>query len=113
MDFRDLRHKPANTDSTFMVTLTLTVEDARALWSAAADRALAAPGMTIADVLDTIGPREDPSILECISMLTAPAAIPGCALEAFDVRDELVSRQVIHLLPVQERGAPLLPAANG
>ena len=113
MDFRDLRHKPANTDSTFMVTLTLTVEDVKALWSAAADRALAAPGMTIADVLDTIGPREDPAIAECLSMLTAPTRIPGCALEAFEVRGEQAPGQVIHLLPVQERGAPLLPAANG
>ncbi|WP_213982632.1 hypothetical protein [Sphingomonas sp. dw_22] len=95
-----------------MVTLALTVEDARALWSAAADRALSAPGMTIADVLDTIGPREDPSIAECISMLTAPAGIAGCALEGFEVREE-VPGQVIHLLPVQERGTPLLPAANG
>jgi hypothetical protein len=113
MDFRDLRHVPANTAPAFTVTLTLTVEDVRALWSAAADRALASPGMTIADVLDTIGPREDPAISECISMLTAPAGIAGCALEAFDVREEPVQGQVIHLLPVQERGAPLLPAANG
>lgn len=113
MDSRDLRHKLASANSTFMVTLTLTVEDAKALWSAAADRALAAPGMTIADVLDTIGPREDPAIAECISMLTAPAAIPGCALEAFEVRADPVPGQVIHLLPVQECGAPLLPAMNG
>jgi hypothetical protein len=113
MDFRDLRHVSANKGSSFVVTLTLTVEDARALWSAAADRALAAPGMTIADVLDTIGPREDPAILECISMLTAPAAIAGCALDAYDVSEEPVPGQVIHLLPVQDRGAPLLPAANG
>lgn len=112
MDFRDLRHISANSAEAFVVTLTLTVEDTQALWSAAADRALAAPGMTIADVLDTLGPREDPSIADCISMLTAPAGIAGCALEAFEVREE-VPGQVIHLLPVQERAAPLLPAANG
>lgn len=112
MDFRDLRHIAANSADAFVVTLTLTVEDARALWSAAADRALAAPGMTITDVLDTIGPREDPSIADCISMLTAPSGIAGCTLEGFEVRAEEPS-QVIHLLPVQERGAPLLPAANG
>jgi hypothetical protein len=113
MNSRDLRHIPANSAPAFMVTLTLTVEDVRALWSAAADRALASPGMTIADVLDTIGPREDPSIAECISMLTTPAGIAGCALESFEVREEPLPGQVIHLLPVQERAAPLLPAANG
>jgi hypothetical protein len=63
----------------FTVALTLTVADARALWSAAADRALAAPGMTLADVLDTIGPREDPSIADCIALLTGPAAISRTA----------------------------------
>jgi hypothetical protein len=113
MDFRDLRQTPATTGSAFMVTLTLTVEDVRALWGAAADRALAAPGMTVADVLDTIGPREDPAIAECLSMLTAPAGIAGCALDTFEVRAHPVPGQVVHLLPVQEHGAPLLPAANG
>lgn len=113
MDFRDLRHTSVKAGSAFTVTLTLTVEDARALWSAAADRALASPGMTIADVLDTIGPREDPSIADCIAMLTAPAAISGCALEGFEVSEEPVPGQVIHLLPLHERAAPLLPAANG
>ena len=113
MDFRDLRHTPVKPGSAFTVTLTLTVEDASALWSAAADRALAAPGMTIADVLDTIGPREDPAIADCISVLTAPAGLAGCALEAFEVFEEPTPGQVFHLLPAQERGTTLLPAANG
>lgn len=113
MDFRNVRHAPGNTAPGFVVTLTLTVDDARALWSAAADRALAAPGMTIADVLDTLGPREDPAIAECISMLTAPAGLAGCLLDTFDVREEPAPGQIIHLLPIQERGTPLLPAANG
>ncbi|MEP9359779.1 hypothetical protein [Sphingomonas sp. KR3-1] len=80
--------------------MSLTVEDVRALWAAAADRALAAPGTTLADVLDTIGPREDPSIADCIAMLTAPSALPGCALEAFDVREDVPSlapAQIIQL----------------
>lgn len=94
----------------YTVTLTLTVEDARALWAAAADRALAAPGTTLADVLDTIGPREDPSIADCIAMLTAPAALPGCALEAYEVAeagDELPPMQIIQL-----RTQPILRAAH-
>lgn len=94
----------------FTVSLTLKVEDVRALWAAAADRALAAPGMTLADVLDTIGPREDPSIAECIAMLTAPAALPGCALDAYEVIEadlELAPVQIIQL-PTQ----PVLRAAH-
>jgi hypothetical protein len=84
----------------FTVSLTLTVDDARALWAAAADRALAAPGMGLADVLDTIGPREDPSIADCIAMLTSPTAIAGCALDSYDVveaQDDLAPAQIIQL----------------
>lgn len=84
----------------FTVALTLTVADARALWSAAADRALAAPGMTLADVLDTIGPREDPSIADCIAMLTSPGAIAGCAIESYEVAEndlDIVPAQIIQL----------------
>ena len=84
----------------FTVSLTLTVEDARALWAAAADRALAAPGMTLSDVLDTIGPREDPSIADCIAMITSPGAIAGCTLESFEVVEsamELAPAQIIQL----------------
>jgi hypothetical protein len=93
----------------FTVSLTLTVDDARALWSAAADRALAAPGMTLADVLDTIGPREDPAVAECIAMLTGPAQIAGCALDGFEVlpnHAQLSSAQILHLQQ------PLLRAAH-
>jgi len=88
------------TSGSYTVSLTLTVDDVRALWSAAADRALAAPGMTLADVLDTIGPREDPSIADCIAMLTSPAGIAGCALEAFEVIEndvDLAPAQIIQL----------------
>lgn len=106
MDVGDFRYD-AQAGAGFTVSLTLTVEDARALWSAAADRALAAPGMTLVDVLDTIGPREDPAIAECIAMLAAPAALPGCVLETFEVAEvtsQLVPPQIIqlpasHLLP--------------
>lgn len=96
--------------SGFTVSLTLKVEDARALWAAAADRALAAPGMTLADVLDTIGPREDPAIAECIAMLTAPVALPGCVLDGYDVAESdagLAPVQIIQL-PTQ----PVLRAAH-
>jgi hypothetical protein len=113
MNFRDLEAVSPNNGSSFRVALSITVDDAQALWNAAADRALSAPGITIADVLDTIGPREDPAILECISMLTAPGCIPGCALESYQIDEVLVSRQAVRFLPIQAHCTPLLPAANG
>ena len=113
MGFRD--QASSNTPASFTVTLTLAVEDAQALWAAAADRALASPGMTLSDVLDTIGPREDPSIADCIAMLTAPAAVPGCALDGFAVREApsqvAGSGQLIQM--PEHRPLTLLPAANG
>jgi hypothetical protein len=110
MDFRDLGRTSAKS-GLFIVTIALTVDDAQTLWDAAADLARAAPGMTTADVLDTIGPREDPALINCISMLTAPRGIGGCALETYEVRSAAVG-QMIHQLPIQTRGLPLIPAAN-
>jgi hypothetical protein len=115
MNLRDFSHVPANTGQSFTVTLTLNVEDARALWSAAAEKAQQAPGMTLSDVLDTLGPREDPSIADCIAMLTAPAAIAGCALDDFSVRTApaaVTGSAALIQLPVDTRPA-LMPAANG
>lgn len=85
MNLRDVS-TVTETGTAFTATLTLTVEDARALWNAAAEKALQAPGMTLSDVLDTIGSREDPSIADCIAMLVSPAGIAGCALDDFAVR---------------------------
>lgn len=96
--------------ATFTVSLTLTVEDARALWSAAADRGLAAPGMTLADVLDTIGPREDPSIADCIAMLASPGAIAGCALESFEVVESDVGPMAAQIIQLPTQ--PVLRAAH-
>ncbi|WP_448661382.1 hypothetical protein ACG3SL_12075 [Sphingomonas sp. CJ20] len=72
--------------------------------------------MTLADVLDTIGPREDPQLAECLSMLTAPSAIPGCGLDSFTVRETIspLTAQLIHL-PVATDSArgDMLPVAFG
>jgi hypothetical protein len=104
----------SDTPVSFTVTLTLKVDDAEKLWIAAAERALASPGMTLADVLDTIGPREDPSISDCIAMLAAPADLPGCLLDDFAVRETAAPVPLgVQLMQMPERSLALLPAANG
>ena len=65
----------------FRVTLSLAVADMAALWSAAAARAMHAPGMTLEDVFDTLGPREAPDVAACISLLALPVALPGCRID--------------------------------
>lgn len=67
----------------YRINLTLSVSDPQALWTAAAARLLAAPDMTLDDVLDVIGPREDPSINDCIAMLAKPIAMAGCEMDDF------------------------------
>jgi hypothetical protein len=70
---------------TVLITVALTVRDGEALWDAAAIKGLSAPGTRLSDLIDVIGPREDPAIAECIAMLAQPAPMPGCELEDFDV----------------------------
>lgn len=77
----------ASSPPEFQVTLTLSVRDATALWLAAAKRGLLSQGATLDDVVDVIGPREDPSIEDCIAMLVAPGAVPGCTLRNFEVAE--------------------------
>lgn len=71
--------------ATIKVELSLTVRDCASLWDAAALKGLSTPGMRLADLVDVIGPREDPEIAECIALLAQPATIAGCELEDFDV----------------------------
>ena len=73
----------------YRISLTVDVTDADALWSAAAAMALSAPGATMAGVVDTLGPREDPSICACLAMLASPALIAGCGLAEFHVEETL------------------------
>jgi hypothetical protein len=91
----------------FKLTISLSVADAARLWSAAAERGLAAPGATLDDVLDVIGPREDPAIAECLAMLAAPAAVAGCLLDGFDVSDLAASSRTesVQAAP-RRRGRP-------
>ena len=71
--------------SAFRIELSLSVSDASALWNAALDRGLAAPAATREDLIELIGPSQDPDLAACLALLTAPAAIPGCRLEDYEV----------------------------
>lgn len=116
MNLRNFGHVSADQSTGFTVSVSLVVEDAQRLWAAAAERGLAAPGATLADVLDTIGPREDPAIAECIAMLMAPPAVPGCGLDSFTVREAAPTAHAHRIqlpMPRNPRRAELLPVAFG
>lgn len=66
----------------FSVSLSVSVIDPATLWLAAAEVAMAAPGMTLDDVIATIGSEHDPEIANCIAMLLQPAQLTGCDVQA-------------------------------
>lgn len=67
------------------VSFDVVVTDPQVLWQAAARIALRQPGITITEVEDVLGPAEDPMLSECLAMLTAPDALPGCMPLGFTV----------------------------
>lgn len=90
----------------YRISLTLGIADVSALWAAASARLLAAPGMTPDDVIDVIGPCEDPSIIDCIATVAKPETLPGCSLDDFWI-DGLKSR-----LPRSEGLVAVVPPAR-
>jgi hypothetical protein len=82
---------------TVLITVALSIRDGEALWDAAAIKGLSAPGMRLSDLVDVIGPREDPALAECIAILAQPAPMPGCELEDFEV--EIMPRDQFPIHP--------------
>jgi hypothetical protein len=74
----DLTPSPAGE---LQLILTLCVDDAEKLWNAAVQRcAQVAEGLTLDEIVETIGPREDPSIEDCIKMLALSSTLAGCTI---------------------------------
>jgi hypothetical protein len=78
----------------YRISIAVDVINARALWNAALSRGLMAPGATFEDVVDTIGPCDDPAIADCLAMLALPADLKGCSVEDFAI-DPALPRGVI------------------
>ena len=74
----------------YRVTLTLKVTDVAALWAAAAQRGLSAPGARHADVQDVIGPppgiRQWRSGLQCLLHLWRCPAVLSTILKSIAFR---------------------------
>lgn len=78
------RHIPSDSeqhlsDSVYDLRCQLRIDDVSALWDAASAKAMTYPDATAETVVETIGPREDPEITECLMLLLQPA-IAGCEL---------------------------------
>jgi hypothetical protein len=69
----------------YRLTLELSVEDSSRLWDAAAARYRDGIGLSLTEVMETIGPREDPSIEECLITIALPEGVEGCILTDFNL----------------------------
>lgn len=69
----------------YHVTLAISVDNAAALWAAAAAICARDAGMSPDEVDETIGPREDPSIADCLTMLALPTRLAGCQIIDFSL----------------------------
>lgn len=67
----------------YHIFLKVAVESVSELWQAAALSCVRNNDLTDADIADTIGPCEDPSIEDCLAMLALPDSIAGCRMIDF------------------------------
>lgn len=81
--------KSGNGDMTssgrYDVSMRLSVRDPGLLWRMAAAKMLSIGGFAEEDVVDVLGPMEDPSIIDCIVMLVGPCDLGGCCFEDFAI----------------------------
>lgn len=81
MDPREFRLPRALRTADYRLTLSVSIADVDVLWSTAAARLLKSPGITVDDIDETIGSREDPSISDCLAALWEPLVPAGCVAE--------------------------------
>tara|TARA_B100000678_G_C18161861_1_gene483389 strand:+ start:289 stop:621 length:333 start_codon:yes stop_codon:yes gene_type:complete len=67
----------------YRVHVSMTIGDPAALWRAARDHLLAAPGGSAKLVEETIGTEAAPFVGDCVALLCAPRALAGCSVNDF------------------------------
>ncbi|MDF0541145.1 hypothetical protein PX699_02220 [Sphingobium sp. H39-3-25] len=69
----------------FHFTLQLEVNCPTTLWHAAAIRCLKQGNISVDELIDLIGPLEDPSLSDCVMAMALPDTIPGCTRLAVEL----------------------------
>jgi len=72
-----IRGEMQATMPSFRITIDVDVDDPGSLWALASSRLIAHPGMTGDDLLETLGPREDPDLASCLTLLIEPGHLPA------------------------------------
>lgn len=89
----------------FRVTIALRVEDAGALWDAAAAQAMSILGMTMDDVAETIGDRAAPQVEDCLTFLADPMRFAGCTPTTFAIDADTGAAPAAVSKPLRPRNA--------
>ena len=79
-----LRHQDAQ-GVRYDVSIRVAVHDPTILWRTAAAYLLTFEGFDEAALEETIGPREDPCVENCLSAIFGPAQMPGVRTEIFTI----------------------------
>jgi hypothetical protein len=96
------------------LSLTLSVDDPGALWNAAMQCCAQGPdGMTLDDIIEMIGPREDPSVEDCIKMLALSSSFSGCAMTDIDTGRVMVAHKDVEGTPPGNPPSPGLDMPLG
>lgn len=69
----------------YEVKLRFSVQDLGLLWRMAAAHMLSLGDYTGEDVVEMLGPMEDPSVADCIAIMAGPPDLAGCCCEEFSV----------------------------
>jgi hypothetical protein len=81
---REVQPEQGTTHSEYEIILKLSVNDP-GLLRQAVGQLLRDKGLGTEDIDDTIGPVDDPSIIDCLAALVMPDVVEGCRIEAFDI----------------------------
>lgn len=69
----------------YELTIRITVDDAGLLWRMAAAHLLTYYAASEESIEETIGPREDPGITDCLTLLLGPRPLDGAHIEAISL----------------------------
>ncbi|MBR0550931.1 hypothetical protein [Stakelama marina] len=71
----------------FSVSMRLSLADVGALWAVAADKLMQSGDLDMDDVIDVIGPQEDPSLADCLAVVVGPVPPAGCEVRDFSIEE--------------------------
>lgn len=115
---REVQPEQGTTHSEYEAILKFSVNDP-GLLRQAVGQLLRDKGLGAEEIDDTIGPIDDPSIIDCLAALVMPDVVEGCHIEEFDihsgVRPAPVQKQseiVAHDRPIAPRPRPYSETAD-